>query len=148
VEIRTEQETRWTHEDALDRICTDTYFRAAAPDVDRAAQSADPPWVRSHSARRFATAYVWSSKRHAPDAVTAAVCRLAAQDEARNVAFGMAHLREHIAQDPDVRVKLANAVRLAMTRSRKSVVSWTHTPPPFWLLTSISQRDIKGEALG
>jgi hypothetical protein len=55
---------------------------------------------------------LWFLERHAPDPVTAAVCRLAAQDEARHVAFGMAHLREHIAQDPGVRVKLANAVRL------------------------------------
>jgi hypothetical protein len=39
------------------------------------------------------------------------VCRLAAQDEARHVAFGMAHLREHISQDPGVLPKLANAVR-------------------------------------
>jgi hypothetical protein len=31
-------------------------------------------------------------ERHAPDAVTAAVARLAAQDEARHVAFGLAHL--------------------------------------------------------
>ncbi len=42
---------------------------------------------------------LWFLDRHAPDPVTAAVCRLAAQDEARHVAFGMAHLREHISQD-------------------------------------------------
>jgi hypothetical protein len=54
---------------------------------------------------------LWFLDRHASDPVTATVCRLAAQDEARHVAFGMAHLREHIAQDPDVLPKLANAVR-------------------------------------
>lgn len=54
---------------------------------------------------------LWFLDRHASDPVTATVCRLAAQDEARHVAFGMAHLREHIAQDPGIRPKLANAVR-------------------------------------
>jgi hypothetical protein len=54
---------------------------------------------------------LWFLERHAPDPVTATVCRLAAQDEARHVAFGMAHLREHIEQDRGVLPKLANAVR-------------------------------------
>jgi hypothetical protein len=54
---------------------------------------------------------LWFIERHAPDPVTAAVARLAAQDEARHVAFGMAHLREHIAQDPPMRLRLAAAVR-------------------------------------
>jgi hypothetical protein len=54
---------------------------------------------------------LWFLDRHASDPVTAAVCRLAAQDEARHVAFGMAHLREHIVQDPGILSKLSNAVR-------------------------------------
>lgn len=54
---------------------------------------------------------LWFLERHAPDAVTGAVCRLAAQDEARHVAFGMSHLREHLQADPTVRERLANAVR-------------------------------------
>jgi len=54
---------------------------------------------------------LWFIERHAPDPVTAAVCRLAAQDEARHVAFGMSHLREHLNADPSVRERLANAVR-------------------------------------
>jgi hypothetical protein len=54
---------------------------------------------------------LWFLERHAPDPVTAAVCRMAAQDEARHVAFGMAHLREQIVGDPGVLPKLANAVR-------------------------------------
>jgi hypothetical protein len=49
-------------------------------------------------------------ERFAPDPVTAAVCRLAAQDEARHVAFGMSHLLEHIRREPSVREQLANAV--------------------------------------
>jgi hypothetical protein len=49
-------------------------------------------------------------ERFAPDAVTAAVCRLAAQDEGRHVAFGMAHLREHMSREPGLRDRLANAV--------------------------------------
>jgi hypothetical protein len=54
---------------------------------------------------------LWFLERHAPDPVTAAVCRLAAQDEARHVAFGMAHLRDHIQSDPAVLGVLASAVR-------------------------------------
>jgi hypothetical protein len=54
---------------------------------------------------------LWFLERRAPDPVTAAVCRLAAQDEARHVAFGMAHLREHIASDPGMLPALAAAVR-------------------------------------
>lgn len=50
-------------------------------------------------------------ERFAPDPVTAAVCRLAGQDEGRHVAFGMAHLREHIAGDPGLKEQLGNAVR-------------------------------------
>ena len=54
---------------------------------------------------------LWFLERYAPDPVTAAVCRLAAQDEARHVAFGMAHLREHIRAEPSVAAALASSVR-------------------------------------
>ena len=54
---------------------------------------------------------LWFLERNAPDPITAAVCRLAAQDEARHVAFGMAHLRDHITADPSLRSTLMNAVR-------------------------------------
>jgi len=54
---------------------------------------------------------LWFIQRFAPDPVTAAVCRLAAQDEARHVAFGMSHLRRHIRAEPVFRQTLANAVR-------------------------------------
>ena len=37
--------------------------------------------------------------------------RLAAQDEARHVAFGLAHLRKHILADANVCSRLANSVR-------------------------------------
>lgn len=47
---------------------------------------------------------------HAPDACTAEIMRLAAQDEARHVAFGMAHLRRHASVDPTLRGKLRAAV--------------------------------------
>ena len=49
-------------------------------------------------------------EEHAPDPVTAAVSRLAAQDEGRHVAFGLAHLRRHLAEDPSFRARLASAV--------------------------------------
>src|SRR5215208_4026694 len=35
-------------------------------------------------------------REHAPDPVTRAVARLAGQDEARHVAFGLAHLERHL----------------------------------------------------
>jgi hypothetical protein len=48
---------------------------------------------------------------HAPDPVTREICRLAAQDEARHVAFGMAHLARHAGQDRALRGRLALAIR-------------------------------------
>ena len=50
-------------------------------------------------------------ERHAPDPVTAQVSRLALQDEARHVAFGLAHLSQHLAREPEFRPRLADAVR-------------------------------------
>jgi hypothetical protein len=50
-------------------------------------------------------------ERYAPDPVTAAVTRLAAQDEARHVAFGLAHLGQHLQREPGFRPQLAEAVR-------------------------------------
>lgn len=46
----------------------------------------------------------------APDPVTRAVARLAAQDEARHVAFAVGHLRHRIALEPGLRESLAAAV--------------------------------------
>jgi hypothetical protein len=54
---------------------------------------------------------LWFIERYAPDPVTMAVARLAGQDEARHVAFGMAHLRQHASRDPDLLARLAAAVR-------------------------------------
>lgn len=54
---------------------------------------------------------LWFLERQAPDPVTEAVACLAAQDEARHVAFGLAHLRRHLDQDPGLRPRLALAVR-------------------------------------
>jgi hypothetical protein len=48
---------------------------------------------------------------NAPDPITAAVARLAAQDEARHVAFGLAHIGEHLERDPGARAHLAAGVR-------------------------------------
>ncbi len=47
---------------------------------------------------------------NAPDPVTARVCSLASQDEARHVAFGMAHLGRHVRQDPSLRSRLRSAI--------------------------------------
>ncbi len=49
-------------------------------------------------------------ERHAPDPVTRSVTRLAANDEARHVAFGVAHLRESVRHDPGLLEKLAQSV--------------------------------------
>lgn len=48
---------------------------------------------------------------HAPDPVTRQIARLAARDEARHVAFGMAHLLYRLEQEPQLRTMLANAVQ-------------------------------------
>jgi len=53
---------------------------------------------------------LWFLRDHAPDPVTEAVARLAAQDEARHVAFGLAHLERHVAAGPALRERLAAAV--------------------------------------
>ncbi len=53
---------------------------------------------------------LWFLAEHAPDPLTRAIVRLAAQDEARHVAFGVAHLQAHLAAEPGLRVRLANAV--------------------------------------
>jgi hypothetical protein len=50
-------------------------------------------------------------ERYAPDPVTAAATRLAAQDEGRHVAFGLAHLGQHLAREPGFRPRLADAIR-------------------------------------
>jgi TusA-related sulfurtransferase len=47
---------------------------------------------------------------HAPDPVTRQIARLAAQDEARHVAFGMAHLQYQLQREPALRDRLANAI--------------------------------------
>ncbi|GAA4239923.1 hypothetical protein GCM10022254_62690 [Actinomadura meridiana] len=48
--------------------------------------------------------------RHAPDPVTRQVTRLARQDEARHVAFGVAHLQHQSAVDPSLRSRLRSAI--------------------------------------
>jgi hypothetical protein len=53
---------------------------------------------------------LWFLHENAPDPVTRQVSRLAAQDEARHVAFGLAHLRRHLDMDAGLRPRLAAAV--------------------------------------
>ena len=53
---------------------------------------------------------LWFLHEHAPDPVTRQIAKLAAQDEARHVAFGLAHLRHHLDQDGTCRTRLANAI--------------------------------------
>lgn len=49
-------------------------------------------------------------QRHAPDPVTARITHLALRDEARHVAFGVAHLEHAVAADPRLRGRLRHAV--------------------------------------
>ncbi len=49
-------------------------------------------------------------QHHAPDPITRQVAKLAAQDEARHVAFGMAHLQRHLLHDPRLAERLAAAI--------------------------------------
>jgi hypothetical protein len=49
-------------------------------------------------------------QEHAPDPVTRQIARLTGRDEARHVAFGMAHLEYQLQRDPELRGRLALAV--------------------------------------
>lgn len=53
---------------------------------------------------------LWFLHRHAPDPVTREIARLTAQDEARHVAFGLAHLQRHTTEEPGLRATLAAAI--------------------------------------
>ena len=46
----------------------------------------------------------------APDVLTREIARLTGQDEARHVAFGLAHLERHASRDPGLRERLAAAI--------------------------------------
>jgi len=50
-------------------------------------------------------------EHHAPDPVTRRITHLALTDEARHVAFGMAHMEAVLETDPGLRARLATAVR-------------------------------------
>ena len=53
---------------------------------------------------------LWFIRDHAPDPCTRKVAQLAAQDEARHVAFGLAHLARHVDEEPDLRERLATSI--------------------------------------
>ncbi len=48
--------------------------------------------------------------QHAPDPVTGEIARLVGQDEARHVAFGVAHLTQHVREDLKLLERLAAAI--------------------------------------
>lgn len=54
---------------------------------------------------------LWFLHEHAPDQATRTLAQLTAQDEARHVAFGMAHIRRHMSEDPSLESRLIAAVR-------------------------------------
>jgi hypothetical protein len=49
-------------------------------------------------------------ERYAPDPLTARICALVRSDEARHVAFGVAHLEERVRADPLLRTRMAAAI--------------------------------------
>ncbi len=53
---------------------------------------------------------LWFLHQHAPDPVTCEIARLVGQDEARHVAFGIAHLTRHVREDPALLERLAAAI--------------------------------------
>ena len=53
---------------------------------------------------------LWFLRDHAPDPITRQVASLSAQDEARHVAFGLAHLARHAEQDPTLHDRLEAAI--------------------------------------
>lgn len=53
---------------------------------------------------------LWFLQQHGPDPVTRRVAQLAAQDEARHVAFGMGHLQYQISKDAETLTRLAAVV--------------------------------------
>jgi len=53
---------------------------------------------------------LWFLEQYAPDPITRQVAKMAAQDEARHVAFGMAHLARHVDLDPGLLGRLADAI--------------------------------------
>jgi len=53
---------------------------------------------------------LWFLRDHAPDPVTRQVASLSAQDEARHVAFGLAHLQRHAEVEPDLIGRLSLAI--------------------------------------
>jgi len=53
---------------------------------------------------------LWFIRDNAPDPVTEQVATLAAQDEARHVAFGLAHLSRHASRDAGLRSRLAASI--------------------------------------
>jgi len=63
-------------------------------------------------------ALLWFLEARAPDPVTRQVARLAAQDEARHVAFGISHLQRHVREHPPLLARLAAAVEQRHDRLR------------------------------
>lgn len=53
---------------------------------------------------------LWFIHRHAPDECTRTIMKLTAQDEARHVAFGVAHLARHASLEPELLDRMASAI--------------------------------------
>lgn len=53
---------------------------------------------------------LWFLSEHGPDPITRQIAKLTAQDEARHVAFGLAHLGRHARREPELLPRLAAAI--------------------------------------
>ena len=75
---------------------------------------------------------LWFIRDHAPDACTRQVAKLAAQDEARHVAFGLAHLARSSRRIPPTRALAAAIERrhTALAHKRRASTPRCSTPDP------------------
>jgi TusA-related sulfurtransferase len=82
---------------------------------------------------------------HAPDAATETAARLAHRDERRHVQFGITHVRQRLAHDPDERSKLIAAVE---TRAAKLVGLDGLSPTVAESLVLMSARSLQPAEIG
>ncbi len=81
---------------------------------------------------------------HAPDPLTRRIAQLTRNDEARHVAFAMAHLERHASIEPDLRARLARAVE---RRHRELQTSAGLNDEVFDALVLLAAGDVTPEAI-
>lgn len=87
---------------------------------------------------------LWFLHEHAPDPATRALMKLAAQDEARHVAFAVAHLRRQGRLDPGLAPRLATAIE----QRHAALASSTGLNAEVWdALVLLAARECRPDAL-